>query len=872
MAEQFRWEDVKGLFERALLLETGQRDTWLRNACQGAPELLAEVQSLLQWHRQSTEFLETPAVRVADLPLAVAPLHAASLLGHSLGAWRIVDIIGRGGMGVVYLAERGDDAFSRQAAIKVVRSGANAAHIVDRFRRERQTLAALDHPNIARLMDGGTTPSGEPYFVMEFVDGVPVDRYCDDHALTVDQRLALFRQICAGVQYAHENLVVHRDIKPDNILVARDGTPKLLDFGVAKVISRDAAVAVAVADDRAVPAVTWLMTPDYASPEQVAGRNITTASDVYSLGVLLHVLLTGARPYQLTGTTPADIEAQLQSTTLIRPSIRVLGVGAVGEGKGAADVQARATRRGTTPRGLSKRLAGDLDAIVACALGRELSGRYSTVERLTHDLECHRTSRPIGARSRDMRYVASRFVQRHRLAFGVAASVFLLVVAGVAAVLWQARAAAEARARAERRFEEVRRLARTSLFDVHDAMVNVPGTTATRAMMVRTTVQYLEGLAREASGDASLQRELASAFLRVGDAQGPSIATNVGDTAGAFASYRRAIAIAAEVLQHAPDDIETKRNLAMAHRRLADTLAFSGDSAKALPHCEQSRGLFDEIAARRDPPLEDRVQAGVARIKLGDLLGNETFPNLGRPAEARRHYDDGLSAFRRLDTEVPNNARVRRYVGLTLERIGQLHETAREWPEAMAAYQESFRIREALAAQEPAHMEIQRDLGVAYEKLGNIQRLTGHTTEAVATYRRALPQFERLAQADPIAAGAARTVAIGREKLAAALLDVPLTGEAIGLTRTALATHRALAARDPGNAQARCDTARVAEHLADLLQRQAPTAQPSDVSPAVCTLWNESLTTRQSLRADTRAACASDDMIARLTAKLRPCR
>ena len=243
-----RWQEAKRLFEAAIAMEESQREAWLRDVCGSEAELHAEVQSLLAWHRESTGFLETPVARVAELP--VTSTFDQPLVGQSLGAWRIVDIIGRGGMGVVYRAERADDAFQRQAAIKVVRFGRHSAHIVERFRRERETLAALDHPNIARLMDGGTTPDGQPYFVMELVDGIPVDQYCDEHALTIDQRLDLFRAICAGVQYAHENLVVHRDIKPDNILVTREGVPKLLDFGIATIVSRDATTAVGATERR----------------------------------------------------------------------------------------------------------------------------------------------------------------------------------------------------------------------------------------------------------------------------------------------------------------------------------------------------------------------------------------------------------------------------------------------------------------------------------------------------------------------------------------------------------------------------------------------------------------------------------------------
>ena len=424
--------------------------------------MLSEVQSLLSWVDESGDFLETPLVRVADIPIVVPDTEL--MLGQSLGPWRIVDVIGRGGMGVVYRAERADASFKRLAAIKVVRRGAHADDIIERFRRERETLAALDHPNIARVLDGGSTPDGAPYFVMEYVDGVPIDKYCDEQRLGIDGRLAIFRTVCGAVQYAHQRLIVHRDIKPDNILVSHEGVPKLLDFGIARLMSTEGP-----ADDDAGTSMTWLMTPDYASPEQLRGRAVTTATDVYSLGVLLHVLLIGLRPYRLKGTTQAALREELGAATLVAPSVRLHA-----ERESAPEL---AQARASSPRRLAVRLTGDLDAIVLRALNRDVSERYSTVEQLADDLERHRTRHPVVARGNDVSYVALTFIRRHAVAMGVAAAGLVIIAAGLGAVLWQASIAEAAQSRAERRFEDVRRLAHVFMFDVHDQIVNVPGTT-----------------------------------------------------------------------------------------------------------------------------------------------------------------------------------------------------------------------------------------------------------------------------------------------------------------------------------------------------------------------------------------------------------
>jgi len=852
MADRAGWADAKRVFERALDLPEEDRAAYVDSACGGNAALLQEVRSLLTWHKGSTGFLETPAANVTDLP--VEAMSAVRLLGKSVGPWRILDVIGSGGMGVVYRAERADAAFKRHAALKVVRPGPDAPQILERFRIERETLAALDHPNIARLMDGGTTADGQPFFVMELVDGVPIDRYCDENRLSINDRLDLFRKVCAGVQYAHENLIVHRDIKPDNILVTKDGVPKLLDFGVSKILSLDTPQ---VEDIPAMNA-TWLMTPDYASPEQVSGRPSTTATDVYSLGVLLHVLLTGARPYTLTGTTAAAIERQLLEFTLIAPSERA---------RSSPESGVRAAARRTTPSKLSKRLEGDLDAIVMRALGRTLSSRYSSVEQLAEDVARHRAHHPVQARGRDARYAARLFVRRHRAALAAAATLVLVVVAGVAAVLWQASIAAEARQRAERRFADVRQLAGSFIFDVYDAIDDVAGTTPARQLIVEKAVKYLDSLASEASDDLGLQRELAGAFVRVGDVQGNPTKANVGDTAGAIASYQRAITLANAVRTAAPADIEATRTLASAYRQRGDVVALTGDKTTALSDAERSEQLYSEVAAHADASLDDRVNVGIASIKLGDLMGNPNFENLGHAGSASLQYTKALATFRTLDQNVksPDDS-VRRYLGLTLERIGTMHEEAKRWPEAATAYQESFEIRRALAERQPLHRNIQRDLGIAHEKLGNVQLGQSGPAIAAAEYRQALLVFERLAAADPTDVNAARTVAISREHLGGALRAGGTVAEAVDLLKKALDVHHGFIMQDAANVRAKCDAARVAEQLGDAA---AMGASGGDASPLACGYWRESRDNRQALTGGVDACTTGT--VDQLAAKMAGC-
>jgi len=846
MSNPASWADAKRVFEAALDLPEADRAAFVDQACSGNTALLEEVRSLLTWHKGSTGFLETPAGRVGDMPTEAAS--AVRLIGKSVGPWRILDVVGSGGMGVVYRAERADAAFRRHAALKVVRPGPDSPQIVERFRLERETLASLDHPNIARLMDGGTTTDGQPFFVMELVDGEPIDRYCDDHRLTIDERLDLFRKVCAGVQYAHENLVVHRDIKPDNILVTSDGVPKLLDFGVAKLLSRDGAQP----EDPMATAATWAMTPDYASPEQMSGRPSTTATDVYSLGVLLHVLLTGARPYTLTGTTPAAIEKQLLEFTLIPPSERAVS---------SPESAERAARRGTNALKLAKRLTGDLDAIVLRALGRLPSSRYSSVEQLAEDVARHRAHRPVHARGRARGYATRLFVRRHRGAIAAAALLVVVLVGGVVAIVWQASQAAEARRRAERRFNDVRALAGAFIFDVYDAIDDVPGATPARQLIVQKAVQYLESLAREASGDAGLQRELARAFIRVGDVQGNPNKANVGDPSGAIASYERAIALAEAVRADAPGNIEALRVLALAHQQRGDVLAVTGDKNKALTDTQTSAELYAQIGRRDGATLEDRVAVGLSSIKLGDLLGNPNFQNLGRAGSANLAYTKARETFRQLDQAAPSDIRVRRYLGVTLERIGTMYEDAKQWTDAATAYQESFEIRRGLAEREPTHRDIQRDLGIAHEKVANVLLAQGNAAGAVAEQRQALAVFERLGSADPTDANAARTVAVSRENLGDALRKTGGITEALDLYRKALDAHRGFRTQDGHNVRATCDVARLAETLGDTLS--------SAQAPGSCAAWRESLGARQA--AGSTATCAALDETTRLSLKMGDC-
>ena len=417
-----RWARVKELFEAAADLDPKERMALLEKECGGDEALRDEIESLIQSDQQTDAFIERPAF---EIPRDLFPDNVEEpFVGRQFGAYQVIREIGRGGLGAVYLAARSDDEYRKQVAIKLVRRGLDTEDILRRFRNERQILAQLDHPNIARFIDGGTTDNGLPYFVMEYVKGEPINAYCDAHALPTTERLNLFRKVCAAVTYAHQNLVIHRDLKPSNILVTPEGEPKLLDFGIAKLLGPGDELFT-----QTMPALR-VMTPEYASPEQVQGEKITTASDVYSLGVLLYELLTGQRPHRLKTPAPEEMARAVTEQEPERLSTALLH-------------DSRFTSHD------ARSLRGDLDNIVLMAMRKEPARRYSSVGQFSEDIRLHLEALPVIARKDTVAYRASKFVSRHQIGVAAAALVLLSLIGGGVATLIEVRTARRAEAKAE---------------------------------------------------------------------------------------------------------------------------------------------------------------------------------------------------------------------------------------------------------------------------------------------------------------------------------------------------------------------------------------------------------------------------------------
>lgn len=662
--EAQKWGRIKELFNSALEREPNQRTAFLREACRADDALRAEVESLLSSYNQPNSFIEKPPAESTLDP------SAETLTGRRIGSYQVIREIGSGGMAVVYLAVRADDQYRKRVAIKLVKKGLDLDEIPRRFRNERQTLAALDHPNIVRLLDGGSTEEGLPYLVMDYVEGMPITEYCDSRRLSITERLELFRLVCAAVHYAHQNLVIHRDLKPGNILVTAEGVPKLLDFGIAKLLNPEFSaqtLLVTQADRR-------LMTPEYASPEQVRGLPVTTATDVYSLGVLLYELLTGHRPYRLKDQTLQEIERVICEVEPQRPSTVVTHAAEVLSPEGITQTgltpELVSQSREGRPEKLRRRLLGDLDNVVLMALRKEPQRRYASVEQFSQDIRRHLEGLPVTARPATLGYRASKFMHRHKVGVSAAAMVLLILIAGIVATAREARIARAERARAERRFNDVRQLADSFLFEFHDAIQDLPGTTPARKLVVRKALEYLDSLAREAAEDRALQNDLAQAYTKVGDVQGYPYRPNLGDLAGALESYRKALTITELLSRSDPKDDAATRLLAQNNERIGLVVGQMGQPNEAVDSLRKAQAIYERLSSAHPENLEARLDLATCNNSLGDSLGHDSFLNLGNISAAMDNYRRSLAIGESVVATDPKNRRAHRTIAIAYSKIG----------------------------------------------------------------------------------------------------------------------------------------------------------------------------------------------------------
>jgi eukaryotic-like serine/threonine-protein kinase len=773
-----RMASLSRLLDEALPLDERGRRRWLQRLPLEHQDLADALRTALLSDADAIETLSTlPKI----LPACEARESAASGLtpGFRVGPYELLRLLGAGGMAEVWLARRADGAFKRDVALKLPLQSFRRELLAQRFDRERDILAVLEHPNIARLYDAGVDQQGLPYLAMELVDGLPINQYCEQHGTSVETRLRLLVEVCSAVQYAHQRLVIHRDIKPSNILVTPDGVPKLLDFGIAKLLESTAGPG----NPQETAAVVRLFTRTYASPEQINGAQITTASDVYSLGVVLFELLSGGVPQQ--------------SHPMGTPTFTL-----------------KAPARTVAP--LTRRQAIDLDNIVRMATHADPSRRYASVEQFAADLQRHLDVQPIMARRDSLRYRASMFVARHTPAVALASAAVLALTLTMAAALHEARVARAERARSERRFNDARQLANSLMTEIYGAVKDLPGATPARRLLVDKALQYLDGLSRDAVGDAALEGELATAYALVGDVQGNPYYPNLGDPRGALESYRKSLAIRARLAAASPGDPQLIRRLSGSYNQLGAALTGLGDFKGALESFQSALRMLLPVAEySRDAATLDQL-AGAWFYVAGAA---ERTGDLDLAVDSIRHATAVRDTITASD---PKQARdIETHRAGDHARAAAILEEKLLLPDAVAEQARAASILAALAGQQPENATIRSFLGKAYDGLGRMQEKTGHVAEAEQSFRSATQVHENQLSTDPKNAFTRQNLSdeyrhLGKLQLAQGALTPGMDS-----LKKALTVLEPLASADPNNTDLRASFADIYFGLGSGTESQA---------------------------------------------------
>lgn len=788
------WKDVKELLDEILDLPKERRETYLAKRNVSA-EMRAEIDSLIAFEDDAAGMMQLSAVEFSKEFID----DDMTLCGQSVGPYQVISELGYGGMGVVYLAQRIDGKFEQRVALKLLKRELNTASLRGRFENEQKILARLEHVNISRLLDAGTTSDRIPYLAMEYVDGLPIDEYCVRNSLDLEERLELFLNVCSAVDFAHRNLVIHRDLKPSNIIVTKDGTPKLLDFGISKIISDDVAAAATVTR-------LGVMTPGYASPEQLRGDSVSTATDVYSLGVILFELLSGRRPFEQSEGSLKDIYHAVLETEPPLPSawIETENVGTQdlpyvqSMGATAPSLPPKTTARTGNVRPHS--LRGDLDNIVLKAIQKEPGRRYSSAENLAEDIRRHLAGLPVTALPDTFLYRTAKFVRRNRLAVIGASLIALVVIGGIAATLWQARNARIERDRAAQRFEDVRGIANSFLTEFSPLIENLPGSTPARKLLVTRALQYLDKLSPEGSDDPAFQNELAVAYEKVADIQGNPFNPNIGDVKGARQSYEKAMAIRENI--RAKTHSELNDQDASLFEKVGGTSSNGGEFAKAVSYMDLALQIR-QAAVDRDPMNRD------AKIALGRTIRSRGLIEFyeGNNKEAIKYYGRSRDIFEQVLAENPADDRVAHDHAYMFVALGEAYGWDTELALAAEHLQKGLDRLIPLADKYPNDLSIQRSLNLAFNKRAENYEDSEEPAKAVDLYSKGLAIAQKTAKIDPDNVQAKRDVAMGYKKMAQAMDSAGRSKESASTLINALGVFRELSEADPDNADALYDVA-----------------------------------------------------------------
>jgi tetratricopeptide (TPR) repeat protein len=747
---------VETLFHEAAELSGPEQLAFLQGACGEDGLLLETVLHLLSSSSEAEAVWDRSAIELEARHAAFDLSPACN--GQLFGPYRIVRRIAAGGMGLVYEGLRDDDEFHKRVALKFVQQDSGNPALAENFRSERQILAQLEHPYIARLLDGGSTDAGVPYLVMEYVDGAPIDHFVIDRRLPRAERLQLFLRVCDAVQYAHRNLVVHRDLKPANILVTDDGTPRLLDFGIAKLMT---------AEGTGQTTTIRALTPEYASPEQLAGRSITTASDVYSLGVLLFVLLAERLPYQAGPAQPAAlVRAICEDEPVWKPA-------------GMID--------------------GELESVLSQALRKEPERRYLSVEQFAADLRRYLEGRPVAARPNTLFYRARKLAARRAIPLAIAAALVLSVLAGLAVSIFEARSASRQHLIAERRFDEARRLAYAVIHEIQPKLAAINGTVALRKTLIEETLVYLERLSKDAADSPALMRELLDSYSALAEVAADAGTANVGDHERAAQSLRQgqkladtlervdraspasasslirfhitaarhlidyesqqsaknhaehALEIAERMVGQNPSDRDARFGLASAASAVANALGNATfdseeDLKRKIALFERSLGIWKDLA-QEHPANEGELKK---RIALMEKSLSSVLANQGNYARALEYARQAAELDRQKLELTPSSPVAQMDLAFDIGSIGYIYLQMQDYPKAVENMRQNVALRDKVATANPDDRRATDRLAFALGDLVKAEALMGDTSNSRRDLLRTIGLYQKLAAAGPL--------------------------------------------------------------------------------------------------------------------------
>ena len=721
-----KWQNIKRLMSATLDLPESERAVFLRR--EPDTEIRREVEKLLVAHAKSEKLFDRPFV--AEYGLSENGFEE-NLVGAKIDNYRILEKIGEGGMGTVFLAEHAGEDFSQKVALKLIKRGMDTGAVLRRFLMERHILAQLEHPFIARLFDGGSTPDGLPYFVMEYVEGESIKKFCENHCFDTKERLELFRKVCEAASYAHQKLVVHRDIKPSNIIVTENGTPKLLDFGIAKLLSPDWH-----ASEREATATNLhLMTPEYASPEQLRGKITTVSTDVYSLGVVLYELLTGARPFDLRSKNALEAAAEILTKEPLLPSSVVSAsvVSSRFQAPGSkSETNANNNGRRTKDEGQNtnpkskiqnpKSLRGDLDNIILKAIRREPESRYASVQEFSEDIRRHLAGLPVSATADSTRYRVSKFIGRHRRGAALAAFVSLVIFALSGLSIYQGAVAMRERDKANERFEKLRDVARLLMTDTHDSLSKIPGTVQIQKSLAEKSVDLLDSIYDENNADPQFLSEIAQSYEKLCRSQ----LWQFRNFEQSQKSCTRAVEIRRRVINLEPDRLQRKNELVSSLANFSEIIAAKGEKDFLLKINSEIEALRREVAAKE--PTEKNL-SNLAYQLLGS---SSNFKHWGMTAEYEARQKEGGEIMQRMidgyegrqltppeKTELAWHLMWRAKSALGL---GDDEKARRDFELAAALAESAYRADNSLQSAFNHTSRVHRSLGEIYEKRGDYRK------------------------------------------------------------------------------------------------------------------------------------------------------